>query len=216
LTRTRGTFRRKRDEVIEENGELRERLGMEHDLTFERWESSMPQEVRDTFAARALVNEMGNCAAALTRLGFPRHDPKKFPNYRETWAKVFQTPGVLKILNLGKLEDFQEPIMFRQAEVALHGDDTNSTRAAQFVARTLGWQKTPDIHIHQNRQTIYALVNQKNSRGEIEGETIEALADDFLGHEPAGPQRIDSGDERVLAALNPGMDADSGDEDDNS
>jgi len=182
--------------VREENNELRRAAGGDIRWTLEEWEAVLPQHIRDAFAARALIASEGDGFRAVVRLGFAK---LRVNQAREIVQRVFLTPGVQAILarDLSEPEQHRQELVERQVRIALYGDDTNAVRAFQMLAKTCGWVQGPEIMVQHNKQTIFALVTEKNARGEIEAETV---VPSFLEHEPGAATRIDSG-EHIAAAL---------------
>lgn len=186
-----------RSNLRAEVSDLTKTLEMERGYNIEEWERSMPQEMRDELAARALIACDGDAIRAAARLGFKGWAGKKWASRHLPTDRIFNTPGCQAILrrDLASAEESRDLMIQRQIKIALYGEPVESTRAFQAIARVLGWQKTPDILVQNNRATtILALVTQKNHRGEIPmSEALEALAPGFLEHEPGAAVRIDSG-----------------------
>lgn len=180
-----------------ENQDLLKVAGGEVRWTIDEWEQTIPQKQRDAFAARALIASEGDGWRAVVRLGFYRlHRPEG----TEVLQRIFGTPGVQEILarDLSEPEQHRLDLIARIVKVGLYGSDADSVRAYVALAKTCGWLKTPDVLVQHNRQTILALVTQKNNRGETPDNLLEILPS-FLEHEPGAARRIDSGDEVALA-----------------
>ena len=182
-----------------ENDELR-RAMVQHSATLEEWEALLPQDMRDALAARALIASEGDAFRAAVRLGLGRQHR---PEAAEVLPRIFGTPGVREILarDLREPEQNKQDLIARQVKIALYGEDTVSVRAYQMLAKTCGWVTTPDVLVQHNRQTILALVTQKNNRGENPIEALEEALPSFLEHEPGAAVRIDSGDETVASIV---------------
>jgi hypothetical protein len=184
-------------ETRRENRELRRVAGGDVRWTIDEWERLLPQKVRDGFAARALIASEGDGWRAAIRLGFARlHRPEG----TETLERLFLTRGVQEILarDLSEPEEHRKALIARQVRIGLYGADTDSVRAYQMLAKTCGWVSSPEILVQNNRQTILALVTQKNNRGETPENLLEILPS-VLEHEPGAARRIDSGDAVALA-----------------
>jgi hypothetical protein len=181
----------------EENEELLRTLGCDQPQTIDEWEQLLPQHVRDALAARALIASNGDPFRAAARLGFGHlHRPQAV----EILQRIFTTPGVKEILarDLREPEETRAELIARQVQIALYGDDSTSVKSFTVLAKMCGWIQAPDVLVQNNRQTILALVTQKNSRGQIPSESLEVLPS-FLEHEPGAAVRIDSGD--LVAAV---------------
>jgi hypothetical protein len=190
-----------RTQLIEEVAALHKTLDMERHYTIDEWEASMPQHVRDEFAARALIVTYGSMFRALAMLGFPEVAKYHAKDFREIAERIFGTPGVQAILkrDLAKPEEYRAQLISRQIEIALYEDPDRSTRAFTVLAKVCGWQKTPDVLVQNNRATILALVAQQHPTAAPAPER-EALPK-FLDHEPGAAVRIDSDSELIDAAL---------------
>jgi len=181
-------------QLEQEVAEFRRVLASDLHYDIETWENLMPAPLRDALAARALIHCNGDAFRAAARLGF---GPLRTKHAQaEVFPRLFNTEGVKAILarDLSEPEENRQALIERQAHIAMYGDDNNSVKAFQMLAKVCGWVKTPDLLIQNNRQTILALVTQKNHRGEIPAETLDALPPAFLEHEPGAATRIDSGD----------------------
>lgn len=183
--------REERERLAEENKTLLQNLGHRYQ-SFEEWEAALPQRLRDEFAARALIASCGDTYRAAIRLGFGRLH-QRFPE--ELLPRIFGTDGVREILarDLREPEKQKAAMIERMVQFALYGDEANAVRAFQMLAKVCGWQKQPDVLVQHNRQTVLALVSQKNHRGEISSDSPAELPA-FLEHEPGAATRIDSGD----------------------
>jgi len=190
-------FRARTAELEAENRELRDQLTDGMRTSLEQWETTMPENIRDALAARALISSNGDLYRAAAKLGF---GPMRWKTAKEVMPRIFATPGVKEILarDLKKPEENRQELLERQVKIALYGDDSASVKSFQMLAKVCGWVKAPDVLVQNNRQTILALVTQKNGQGEIPEETLEALPA-FLEHEPGAAVRIDSGDIVALA-----------------
>jgi hypothetical protein len=132
-----------RRELRRENDELRAALELRGHRTIEQWEA-LPEVLRDPLAAHAFIAEWGDFGRALIRLGFPpmnRLAPNKVHLYKDYVARVFETPGVQAILkrDLGRLDMEREAILSRQYRTARFGEDAESVRAADLVAKLCKW-----------------------------------------------------------------------------
>lgn len=193
----RPAMRSVRSSLEAEVAELRARLGGDGHYTLEQWKAIFTQEQRDQFAARALIASNGDANRAACRLGF---EHLRGGDNSELLLEVFATPGVRAILarDLAEPEKCRQEMIQRQVQIVLYGEDANSLRAFQTLAKTCGWVKTPDVLVQHNRQTILALVQgQQRLRQPIESDRDDPLP--FLEHEPGTAVRIDSG-ETVAAA----------------
>ena len=189
-----------------ENAELRERLQMQNRMTMEEWMLS-PQEIRDEMAARVLYKEKLNMKNALIRLGFVFMDEMgrldKAEQTRLEVAKIiFNTPGCQEhmLRHLGKAEENQDYIVNRMQQIALHGEDGDSVRAAGVIGKFKGWQQQPDTVIDNRRMTLVQLLgNEKEPEAKAHEQLQGAVdADFFLCHEPGDPTVIDVGDNDAL------------------
>ena len=132
-----------RHELHAEIAELRATLGLRKHRTISEWEG-MPQEVRDGLAARAWISEWGDPTAAMARLGFPalnKLPQTKVGLYSNYVTRIFETPGVRAILKqaLAPIDEERAAMLARQVKIALHGEDADSTRAFESIARVCGW-----------------------------------------------------------------------------
>lgn len=185
--------------AIEEAQALRRVADGDVRWTIEEWEATIPQHIRDGFAARALIASEGDGFRAAVRLGFDR---LRRPEGAETLLRIFSTPGVQEILarDLTEPEANRKALIERQVKIGLYGADTDSVRAYQMLAKTCGWIQTPDVLVQNRTQTILTLVTQKNNRGETP-ENLQESTPLFLEHEPGAARRIDSGDETIAIAI---------------
>ncbi|MGB8966837.1 MAG: hypothetical protein WCB99_14470 [Candidatus Cybelea sp.] len=184
--------------------DMRHTFELERSLDIDQWEQMLPQHQRDQLAARALIDSYGDPYRAATRLGFKGWGKYENKTAMPILQRIFGTPGCRELLerDLAEPEEARVAMVKRQVEIALYGPNEQSTHAFQALSRVLGWQKTPDVLVQHNRATtILALVTQKNSRGELPPETIEALTTGFLEHEPGAAVRIDSSSEIVDSAI---------------
>lgn len=182
----------------EENGELRERLGMDS-TDVGLWLTLNPQDTRDRLAARALIAEWGNPYNALLRLGIQATKG----DVESLSEQVFKTEGCQSIMHDTLSDDeAYKRIINRQKEIAQFGDNDQSVRAAQVLGKFLGWQKLPDTVIDNRRQhiTLQQIVNpadeaiQSKNTKELPAGIVDAA--DFLSHEPGAATRI-STDEKL-------------------
>jgi hypothetical protein len=132
-----------RQDLRKELAELRGLLELRERRTIDEWEA-IPQDLRDALAARAFIAEWGDYSAALIRLGFPamnRLPPRAVGAYSDYVRRVFGTPGVEAILkrDLAKIDDGRESMLARQAQIALHGGNAESTRAFEAIAGVCRW-----------------------------------------------------------------------------
>lgn len=170
---------------------------MAEPLTFEEWERSSPQNLRDAMAARALLQEWGNPVNALIRLGFAHErDREKREALR---AAVFDTPGCRTVLadRLKDAEAARGEMLQRQVQIALHGSDDASVRSFSQLAKIMGWQPAENTGIDNRKfiqQNIYQMVG---TAGPSRAAQPQAAAIGFLDHEPGDPQRIDSGEDVI-------------------
>lgn len=185
--------------AVKENEQLRRTAGGDVRWTIDEWEKTIPQHIRDGFAARALIASEGDGFRAAVRLGFDR---LRRPEGTETLLRIFNTPGVQEILarDLTEPEANRKALIERQVKIGLYGADTDSVRAYQMLAKTCGWIQTPDVLVQNRTQTILTLVTQKNNKGETP-ENLQESTPLFLEHEPGAARRIDSGDEAVALVL---------------
>lgn len=187
------------EQLHQENIALRKALGNdERTYTIDEWEATMPQDVRDGFAARALIVTRGDAFRALGMLGFPNVNKYGAKKFHDVVERIFRTPGVQAALtrDLAKPEEHRQEIIARQISIALYADDEASTKAFVALSRVCGWQKTPDIFVQNNRATILALVAQGPAAA-----PAEPALPAFLAHEPGAAVRIDSDSELVDVAL---------------
>lgn len=198
-------------QLEEENEQLRASLAIDGPVRFENWARSMPQEMRDLMAARALYSEWGIETNALKRLGFLIGQKSGENGYRgkeldELIVKVFQTEGVQRHLHesLADVDEQKQDLIRRQAHIAKYGDDEASARAFVAVAKVMGWIKPGEtkISIDQRKVSLYQLANAgTTNRRSDEQVALETQPEAFLGHDPGEPARIDSGDEHIDALL---------------
>jgi len=185
------------EELRVANAALRERLEMElnpdPDATF----LTLAQDVRDALAVRALFVHTGDMYAALRQLGFDTKD-RSIIDLRNMAKLVFDTEGVRAKMT-ANLEDFEGQrlaMIARQVQIALHGTDENATRAFGTLARTLGWQKTPDSTFNVDKRTVnvWQMFGEQD-RARAGQAAIEGGGGtnglDLLGYEPGAPTPID-------------------------
>jgi hypothetical protein len=132
-----------RRELRRENDELRAALELRGYRTIEEWEA-LPEVLRDPLAAHAFIAEWGDYGRALIRLGFPALNkllPSQVHLYRDHVARIFETPGVQEVLkrDLGRLDLEREAILSRQYRTARFGEDAESVRAADLIAKVCKW-----------------------------------------------------------------------------
>jgi hypothetical protein len=134
-------------ELKREVASLRARLELRRTQTLDRWKT-LPHDVRDGLAARALADEWGDHYAALVRLGFPpmsQLSPREVDVYADHVTCIFKTAGVLTILRreFAGIEAERAALLARQVQIALYGPDDASTRAFEGLARVCGWTARP-------------------------------------------------------------------------
>jgi hypothetical protein len=102
----------------------------------------------DELAARAFISEWGDKGRALIRLGFPAMN--KLPRdgvqlYKDHVTRVFDTPGVQAILkrDLSRTDLERDAMLLRLSWIGLHGDDGESVRAIDVLAKVCGWYLRP-------------------------------------------------------------------------
>lgn len=132
-----------RRELRRENEELRAALELRGYRTIDQWEA-LPQALRDPLAARAFIAEWGDFGRALIRLGFPAMNklpPSQVHVYKDYVARIFETPAVQAILkrDLGRLDMEREAILSRQYQTARFGENAESIRAADLIAKVCKW-----------------------------------------------------------------------------
>jgi hypothetical protein len=113
-----------RRELRRENEELRATLELHGHRTIEEWEA-LPQALRDPLAARAFP--------PMNRL-----TPDKIHLYKDYVARIFETQGVQAILK-GDLALERETILSRQYRTAICGENAESIRAADLIAKVCKW-----------------------------------------------------------------------------
>jgi hypothetical protein len=155
-----------RRELRRENDELRAALDLRGDRTIEEWEA-FPPALRDPLAARAFLAEWGNRGNALIRLGFPpmnRLPPSKVHLYKDYAARVFDTPGIQAILkrDLSRIDLERDAMLSRLSWIGLHGEDDESLRAIDVLAKVCGWYYHPPQPSTPAAAGIEALLNQTN------------------------------------------------------
>jgi hypothetical protein len=185
-------------QLEQEVAEFRRNLASDLHYDVETWEKTLPTGVRDALAARALIHCNGDAFRAAARLGF---GPLRTKHAQTViFPRLFETEGVKAILarDLKEPEQNRQALIERMVNIAMYSDDSISVKAFQVLAKVCGWIRTPDVLVQNNRQTILALVTQKNARGEIPAEALDTLPA-FLEHEPGAATRIDSGDYVALA-----------------
>lgn len=193
-------------ELEEQVAHLTELLGAQK-TTEEEWGAYLSQELRDQFAARALIQEWGDAPRALLRLGFDC--PKRADNrwVPEVWAlanRIFKTPGCQEILgrNFEDLEGQQKAMFARQMQIATTGNDADSVRAATLLAKVMGLNKADQgaavpIGAQQNIFIQLVAASGEAERHRAESFDSDAVIDatDFLTYEPGEATLIDDSDE---------------------
>lgn len=191
---------------------LRGILGL-GESTLQTWGAHSPQAWRDKMAASALIAEKLDELRALRRLGFKFGDEKKGtgylidPQYHAACETVFGTPGVKEILerNLEDAEGNRVKILGRLVQTAVHGDDGDSTRAAQTLARIADWNEGDKSAAPRNVTNILQLLaTAKAGASSVKEITVDpdAVVDavDFLAYEPGEASAvIDEPEERPKA-----------------
>jgi hypothetical protein len=153
-----------RRELRRENEELRDALGLRGYRTIEDWEA-LPSALRDPLAARAFISEWGDKGRALIRLGFPAMNklPRNdVPLYKDHVSRVFDTPGVQAILkrDLSRIDLERDAMLSRLSWIGLHGEDDESLRAIDVLAKVCGWYYHPPQPSTPQAPGIEALFNQ--------------------------------------------------------
>ena len=194
-------------ELEKENALLREALSLDDvPFTIETWEQSGTQEMRDGFAARALMQEWGHQARALQRLGFAAINSAgqwKPAVVASIAQKVLNTDGVRALLdhNLADTEGSWAKIVERQRRIALTGADEHALKAAQNLARFEN--RVQDKPAAPATVSLHVLVN--GATGATSAKQVETIEHDplaILSHEPSDVGgRIDTGDKLADSAV---------------
>jgi hypothetical protein len=196
----------------EENALLRAQLGIDTTSSYDEWAASLPQDMRDRMAARALFSCWGAHGRALKMLCIDTTGMSDW-EIKQLGTKVFSTPGVSAELE-GDFSDVREQrkaILARTVQISRFGDDDASLKATSLIAKIDGWITGPEVQVNVDRRTIslYNLVDQGEGRTG-HGDEQQAIEDliggdalKILSHEPGGPERIetDSGDIRIDRAI---------------
>lgn len=192
--------------------DLMKQLGAEP-RTLEQWGSFLTQEQRDTFAARAMIQEWGDPVRALIRLGFKPEltEQGHIKDKEATLAlaeQVFGTPGCQAKMaeNTATIEENRDAMLQRLMSIAIHSDDTNAVRAASSLAKVMGLNKSDQNALPGGNTTnIFQMMHV--SGGTHPSGTTRVLSDvpdaeevidatDFLTHEPQeGGVLIDDGED---------------------
>jgi len=180
-------------ELEKENALLREALSLDDvPFTIETWEQSGTQEMRDGFAARALMQEWGHQARALQRLGFAAI------NSAGQWKPAVVASIAQKVLNT---EGSWAKIVERQRRIALTGADEHALKAAQNLARFEN--RVQDKPAAPATVSLHVLVN--GATGATSAKQVETIEHDplaILSHEPSDVGgRIDTGDKLADSAV---------------
>lgn len=139
-----------------EIADLREQLALDVSYDEESWGESAPQEVRDQFAASALMAEGLHAIRALSRLGFEVSPPVEKKWY-ECARRIFTTPGVKAILARDTAKFEGELDAVRSALYNIIVDPMTPARdkvgaAAQLGKMIEGWsdgdKKTPAMAVN--------------------------------------------------------------------
>jgi hypothetical protein len=156
-------------ELEAENAELRGLLGLDRKITLESWSLTLPQKLRDMFAARALMQEFGNDLNALQRLGFSVFQMQR-DEQEKIITTVLRTPGVTEIIERDFVDSEASWVnaMRRMREIAIHGEETHAVRAAAFVGKVEG-RLTETPVLPPQTITLYNIIG--NQAGETRVET---------------------------------------------
>ena len=205
---SRGGFpgARHKVELLEaEVAELRARLGSDQPMTREAWEFT-PQGMRDQMAARAMFQSWGHWYNSLALLGFPVKNMTTAELHAAKDA-AFDTDGVKAILeaDLADAAANRKAIVERQVEIARYGNNDQSVRAVQMIAKLEHWitDEPPQTNVTIHLASLVggvAVQNDPQAMKRVRPVEQDALPsnsiDDILGHEPGQAQRVD--DETVV------------------
>lgn len=181
---------------------LKSLLGAER-TTEESWAEYLPQDQRDQFAARALIQEWGDVQRALVRLGFECERGKR--ETRELGDRIFTTPGCQEYLNrnLADLESGKQAMLTRLMQIAINGEDKNAVTAASQLSKIMGLNKADQGALPAGAtQNIFIQMGSANNDGErhrVETIDTDAVIDasDFLVHEPGEATLVDDSEDPV-------------------
>jgi len=197
------TIKEKNRALREEVDALRARLGMKEPRKLDDW-VSLPQEMRDELAVRAIWQNMGDHTNALKYLGFDM-DSGIAGAFAEHKRIVFDTPGVRALLERSFEEGAANRAMTvaRMSKIVATSSDDAAVRAATVLTKLEGWNKeqaAPQAPTVVNLWTLTAGAKDaaRIASGEIVAPT-KALPnapppdDPFvvLGYEPGAPQKFD-------------------------
>lgn len=144
--------------LLQEVEALRAALDIDGGYNEETWGESAPQEVRDQFAASALIAEGLNQFKALKRLGFDLPPPPIGKDWHDRARRIFTTPGVKAILarDCAKFEGNLDSVRVALYNVIMDpmAPPQSKVSAAQQLGRMIeGWNdgernKTPQMAVN--------------------------------------------------------------------
>lgn len=167
-----------------ENAELR--AAMETEMDMEEWAKHAPQELRDQFAASALIAAELHPQRALTRLGFKIETSAE---RKRVAATIFETPGVQAILSADaeKFAGKKSVVMQRlYTIVRTEGPDLAVRAAGQLSKMIDGWQEG------EKNKTSGNVLNFLMSMGSPSNGSARVVGSAAVAELPPGEEIIDA------------------------
>jgi hypothetical protein len=160
----------------EENERLKALVGLNEPVDEHLWGEYATQEMRDTFAANALIDSGLHPVPALLRLGFSIEDTSD-PHWKQVARNIFETPGVKAILHAdaAKFAGSKDKVLSSLYGIVVNPLATHAdrTRAAQQLSRMIeGWQdgeknKNPALVMNFLQQLMGGGTPHPNGNGAV-------------------------------------------------
>lgn len=170
-----------------ENAELRAALEMYSFTSAEDWAEHAPQELRDQFAASALIAEGLHAQRALVRLGFKIEDSSE---RKRVAAEIFSAPGVQAILkdDAVKFAGKKSTVMNEMYAIVRTGTPDLKVRAAGQLSKMIdGWQ---DGEKNKNQPNVVNLLMQMVGGASANGARV--IGNGAVTELPPGEEIIDA------------------------
>lgn len=187
LQADRGTpmeFKVRNRALKEENAKLRS--AMETEMDMEEWARHAPQELRDQFAASALIAAELHPQRALMRLGF---NLETSAERKRVAAEIFETPGVRAILSTDaeKFAGKKSVVMQRlYTIVRTEGPDLAVRAAGQLAKMIDGWQEG------EKNKNASQTINFLMSMGSPPNGSARVVGNGAVAELPPGEEIIDA------------------------
>lgn len=176
--------------LSKENDELKAALGLNGSVTLESWAENTPQELRDQFAASALIAEGLHPQRALARLGFNLETSEE---RKEIAQQIFSSPGVQAILrdDAKKFAGKKDTVLAEMYAIVRTGDPDQKIRAAGQLAKMLdGWQDGEKVKgVGNTVNLLMQMVGGASANG-----TPRVVGNATVAELPPGEEIIDADD----------------------